>query len=193
MALKCQSYGCDRYADKRGYCEMHYMRLYRSGQISKRTNADRFWALVDKSGECWEWTGGLRGGGYGLFKLQSPEGKRVSIGAHRFAYAEQFGPIPDGMQIDHKCHNRRCVNPKHLRLATHKQNVENLAGLRADNTSGYRGVEFRPNLKRWRACAQHNKKFYSAGWYESPEEAAEAAKQLRLSLFTHNDLDRRTA
>jgi hypothetical protein len=42
--------------------------------------------------------------------------------AHRAAYIEQIGPIPDGFEIDHLCHNRACVNVLHLKLATHKQN-----------------------------------------------------------------------
>jgi len=113
--------------------------------------------------------------------------------AHRFAYAEVKGSIPEGFQLDHVCHNRACVNPEHLRPVTNKQNNENPAGLRSDNTSGYRGVTQDRVTRRWKAQAQHNGRMYRAGAYDTPEEAAEAARQLRLSFFTHNDADRRSA
>lgn len=67
--------------------------------------------------ECWEWTGTLDSGGYGQISIHS---KHVLV--HRFAYECLVGIIPDGLQIDHLCRNRRCVNPAHLELVTHQEN-----------------------------------------------------------------------
>jgi len=79
----------------------------------------RFWAKVNKiPNGCWEWMAGFAGNGYGSFYLN---GKRVK--AHRFAYEVLVGIIPDGLEIDHLCRNSKCVNPDHLELVTHSENV----------------------------------------------------------------------
>ena len=78
----------------------------------------RFWTKVDSRGDCWLWTGGQRGNGYGCFKVN---GKVLS--AHRVSWVIKHGEIPTGKLILHKCNNRSCVNPKHLYVGTHKDNV----------------------------------------------------------------------
>lgn len=82
--------------------------------------ADRFWAKVDASGDCWLWLGSVHRTGYGSF--WSPDEQRV-VGAHRFAYELLVGPIPEGLQIDHLCRVRRCVNPDHLEPVTERVNI----------------------------------------------------------------------
>jgi len=162
----------------------------RNGIWHTGTDAERFWKKVDKSADCWIWQGNTAKNGYGLYSIRQEH----TWMAHRFAYTDTNGDIPAGIQLDHICHNRACVNPSHLRPVTNKQNNENPAGLRSDSTSGYRGVTFEKKTGRWRAKAQHNgKTHHVSGSFNTPEEAAEAARQLRLSLFTHNDADRRSA
>lgn len=77
---------------------------------------------------CLLWTGGLNGVGYGQFYLgitpDRPTGKGY---AHRFAYEFYVGPIPAGMQLDHLCRNRACVNHEHLEPVTPRLN--NLRGV----------------------------------------------------------------
>lgn len=82
--------------------------------------AERFWAKVDKTGVCWLWTASVRRGGYGQF--WSARAGRI-VGAHRWAYEEMVGPIPDGLYLDHLCRNPRCVNPEHLEPVTNGENL----------------------------------------------------------------------
>jgi hypothetical protein len=85
--------------------------------------SDAFWAQVDKSGECWLWTG-ARGGPYGKFSYGSRTlGTRIQIGAHRFAYQNLVGPIPDGLVLDHLCRTPLCVRPDHLEAVTQWENT----------------------------------------------------------------------
>ena len=96
----------------------------------------RFWAKVEKTATCWNWRGGCNGNGYGRFCYH---GQRC---AHRLAYELLVGPIPEGMQLDHLCRNRRCVNPAHLEPVTCRENIlrgGSLAAQRARRTHCKRG------------------------------------------------------
>ena len=149
----------------------------------------RFWRMVDKAGECWEWTGGKNQKGYGLFKPVQP-GKSYSV--HRYSYELEVGPIPDGMQVDHRCRSRGCVRPAHLRIVTPAENSEHQAGHRG-SASGRRGVSWSSASGKWLAKAMKAGKVYYAGFYDDIDRADEAARELRNQLMTHNDLDRRSA
>ncbi len=80
---------------------------------------------------CWLWPGGVRNSrlGYGVTKRN---GKRVL--AHRVSYEIHKGPIPEGLEVRHICDVPLCVNPEHLLVGTHKQNMEDM-GRRKRNTS----------------------------------------------------------
>ena len=67
---------------------------------------------------CWLWNASFCRDGYGNFY----DGKRV-IGAHRYAWTVYCGAIPDGLHILHKCDTPACVNPAHLSLGTHRENM----------------------------------------------------------------------
>jgi hypothetical protein len=90
----------------------------------------RFWAKVDKSGDCWTWTALIHTAGYGSFR---PHNQGPVLYAHRYAYELEVAQIPEGMVLDHLCRNRRCVNPAHLEPVTHRENILRGTGASARN------------------------------------------------------------
>jgi hypothetical protein len=94
--------------------------------LHRRTNPlDRFLpkVVVAPSG-CWEWQASKIQNGYGEFWNGD-----VKMLAHRWAYERWVGPVPDGLELDHLCRNRACVNPSHLEPVPHSVNSKRgLAG-----------------------------------------------------------------
>lgn len=127
----CRIEGCHRPArapvSSHGLCNTHYRRQYRHGSphvVKPRgwfREVDRealFWAKVSKTPACWKWRGCRDEDGYGRFSA-GDYGAR----AHRFSYELANGPIPAGLEVDHLCGNPSCVNPAHLELVTHAENL----------------------------------------------------------------------
>lgn len=112
--------------------------------------AERFWAKVERDDDCWIWTGALVGAGYGHFN-QGGE-KRMML-AHRWAYEETRGPIPEGLVLDHLCMTKACVNPAHLEPVTQAVNIERnpnaINKTCAEVTHCPRGHEYNETNTRW--------------------------------------------
>lgn len=135
MNALCSIEGCDQPVKARGWCNPHYGRWKRYGSptggnriFRSMPYTQRFWLKVDKEGAlpdhnpelgcCWLWTDIPNKQGYADFC--GPDGL---VSAHRWAYMDSFGAIPEGLEIDHLCRVRHCVNPGHLEAVTHAENV----------------------------------------------------------------------
>lgn len=82
---------------------------------------ERFWLQVDRSGDCWLWTGGLSTAGYGVTSLNN----RWML-AHRASYQLTYGDIPRGLFVCHECDTPACVRPEHLFLGTALDNTQDM-------------------------------------------------------------------
>lgn len=72
--------------------------------------------------DCILWTGAIASNGYGKRQLHGR-----TVGAHRAAWEEAHGPIPDGLFVLHRCDNPPCCNVEHLFLGTHADNMRDMA------------------------------------------------------------------
>lgn len=133
-----------------------------TGQYERKPKdlASEFKKRVDRSGECWEWTGHRQTQGYGQVQVNAKLWT-----AHRLAWTLYNGPIPDGKLICHSCDNPGCVNPEHLFLGTHADNMEDMV---AKNRS--KGPEWTEEQRQRRGQA-------SREWWQNATAAEKAAIQ----------------
>lgn len=134
---------------------------------------DRFTdKICVEPGGCWRWTAASSGrtetSRYGRFNVAGRTAK-----AHRLAYEAAVGQIPPGLTIDHLCRNTLCVNPNHLEVVTHRENIlrgEGVAAVHARKESCVRGHPFshentyvEPNSsRRCKICKRANQRFHRA-------------------------------
>lgn len=134
----CTVSGCGEKHYALGWCKRHY-RQARAVRKPRPTAAERFaskWAAG--LGGCHLWTASTSGDGrYGSFGV----GRRL-VRAHRWVWEQEHGPVPSGMDLDHLCRKTLCVNPAHLELVTHRENVlrgQSFAAVNAAKTHCKRG------------------------------------------------------
>jgi hypothetical protein len=91
--------------------------------MQAKTVVERFWSYVKKGeqNECWNWVNRTKWQRYGRLR----NGKK-KVYVHRLSYEIHIGPIPEGMEVCHTCDNGYCVNPNHLFLGSHKNNMEDM-------------------------------------------------------------------
>lgn len=189
----CSVEGCgERKRLRVGLCNKHYSKKLRYGNPLASatpkpapTTEETFWDRVVVKDGCWEWDGHLNKKGYAVFKLL---GKTYM--AHRVSYEIHVGKIPAGLEIDHKCRTRGCTKPSHLQAVTHAENMQNLSSRNPVSKAGYRGVSYNKRLKKWVAIVRYRGEFYYLGLHSNPEDAAQAALDKRMELFTNNQEDR---
>lgn len=165
----CSYPGCDRSHNARGLCGPHGAMQRRGEQLRPiqgrtgplaRADVDRFADKVALQGDgCFVWMGGKTLGGYGVFADLTARSAESKTMAHRWSYEHHVGPIPDGLDIDHLCRNRACVNPEHLEPVTRQENIRRAAALKTHCPAGHPYDEtntyVRPNTaqRKCRTCA----------------------------------------
>jgi hypothetical protein len=134
-------------------------------RVARIPLADRFWPKVSRlDGGCWRWTGMIDKAGYGRIR-DGDTGQ--SLYAHRVSYEMHRGHVPAGLELDHLCRNRWCVNPDHMEAVTHRANYMrgvSKGALAVRTGQCHRGHEWtpentyirvgKPNERVCRACAR---------------------------------------
>lgn len=126
----CAVADCESPVLAKGYCMAHYRRLRLYGDpLGSRPRAkyyhktvpveDRFWKHVDKTGECWLWTGAKNNTGYGQFRVTHDS----IILAHRFSYKLANGVLSAEDDVAHSCDTPLCVRPSHLVAGSTADNI----------------------------------------------------------------------
>lgn len=158
------------------------------------TVEERFWSKIDRSNPdgCWIWTAAVwkQRGGYGKFQAGSSRSGNRAVRAHRFAWELTHGPIPDGLQVCHRCDNPPCCNPSHLFLGAPVVNSRDMVAKGRSNRGEARPqakltetavLEIRRRLADGDSCYRLAKEF-GVGWSTVKHVA-------RDSTWKHVDLE----
>jgi hypothetical protein len=125
----------------------------------------RFWAKVEKTDGCWNWTGSRTAPGW--HGRISVNGRLVM--AHRVSWELHYGPVPEGMSVLHACDNAGCVRPDHLMLGTQ------VANMRDAGQKGRLGA-----AKAWTACRVGHQ-FTDANTYRVPRTGRRQCRECRTA------------
>jgi hypothetical protein len=136
----------------------------------------RFWdkAVVEPTG-CWRWDASCNSKGYGLYSV----GQGVLWLAHRAAFTALRGVIPEGLQIDHLCRNKRCVNPDHLEAVTAQVNVQRASAAPESIARVAARVEARTHCAQGHPLSGDNVRLVK-------DRKGNVSRQCRICLRAHN-------
>jgi hypothetical protein len=112
---------CARWRYRRLLATGAKLKMFTSHILLSQDTLERFWDRVNKSDNCWVWTAGKTAAGYGCLRR-----KQKLLLAHRVSWEFANGPIPDGLEVLHKCDNPSCVRPDHLFLGTQTDNMNDM-------------------------------------------------------------------
>jgi len=125
---KCSVDGCEKKYEGNGFCNSHNWRLKRHGDAMKKFSRsmsvkERLLssANTNDKGVCWEWMKRINNHGYGSIGVNG----KTRL-AHRVSFETFNFTIPNGLIVCHKCDNKKCINPEHLFLGTHKDNTQDM-------------------------------------------------------------------
>ncbi len=120
-----------------------------------------FWANVDRTESCWLWQASKNNKGYGRYCINAQV-----IYAHRFSYLLHTGILSDTLEVLHRCDNPACVNPTHLWLGTHQENMRDSVQKQRAALGEYNGMASMSN-----AQVTELRKDYATGNYLQRELA----------------------
>lgn len=190
---KCDFPDCGREHETKGLCMGHYTQARKGYQLRPLRRlmpdasiTDKLAAYSEAEGSCRVWTGYRDNVGYGVVRWEGRIWK-----AHRVAYVVAYGPIPDGLVVNHICGNRACVTVAHLELVTQEANTQYRTRLNIDNSTGYRGVSFAKARSRYVAHVGAGGTKHCLGYFDTAEEAANAAAEGRARLHSMPEFDDR--
>lgn len=181
MSNICSVEGCNQPTKCRGLCCSHYDKMRRHGEAMppRKVSVNYDEALTNRNktvDECLVWTGHINNEGYGHIKAK---GKVTRV--HRLAWENVNGPVPEGMILDHICHNRACFNIDHLRLATAYDNQANRSGANKNSRTGVRNVTIKRG--RYQVRVNYHGITHYGGVFADISAATTAAELLRSKLF----------
>ena len=143
----CSFPSCGRSHNARGLCGPHGAMQRRGEELRpiqgrtgplRKSDLERFATRVALNDDgCIIWVGGLTTGGYGCFATETTRGAERMGLAHRWSYEYHVGPIPAGLDIDHLCRVRSCVNPDHLEPVTRVENIRPAAAVKTHCPAGH--------------------------------------------------------
>jgi len=203
MRSQCSIPDCTRDLHGRGLCSMHYKRLraqrdplmVQRGGPRAASFEERLSRLIaiDDAG-CWIWLGKRSWSGYGHVRY----GDRSGYLAHRWTWLHMRGPIPDGLQLDHLCRVRACVNPDHLEPvspAVNTRRAVEAAGLNDRCKRGHFRTEYSTSHNGKRSCRECARALRSphlpelrhscplCGVAMAPQNISRHERRCRASLF----------
>lgn len=128
MSLSCKIIDCQRTYYAKGLCQCHYQNFRKHGKANGKyirvkkgaTMMERLEnkSIVNSDNGCREWTGVTNGSGYGKLEIN-----KKTYSAHVISFETYKGEKTNGLQVLHKCDNKKCINPEHLFLGTQSDNM----------------------------------------------------------------------